>query len=180
MVKRNEMFLLFALVGAALVGCGSVNSSPLIESATDLLSNDKGIRFAADAESFVGSDEVVAYSPTYAQYGTNPTTGNKVLRFATAVKGAITSIKYTRAPIGNEAEAHVKEVYTLYAGIMANDEAQYYTSEGLSQSEEDKGQYYWACYSIEYTDSAYYGRDVDVTFKLIVKLLILNKLIYKA
>lgn len=166
MVKQSKTFLLFALVGATLVGCGSVNSSPFVESTTDLLSNDKGIRFAADAESFVGSDEVVAYSPTYAQYGTNPETGNKVLRFATAVKGAIESISYTRAPIGDETEAHVKEVYTLYAGIMASGENQYYTSEGLSQSEEDKGQYYWACYSIEYTDSAYYGRDVDVTFSV--------------
>ena len=166
MVKQNKAFLLFALVGATLVGCSSVNSSALIETATDLLSNEKGIRLSSDEGSYVGSDAVVDYSPTYAQYGTNPETGNRILRFATAVKGAIESLTYTRAPIAGEEKSHVKEVYSLYAGIMADSEVQYYTAEGLSQSEEDKGQYYWACYSIEYTSVEKYNIDVDVTFSV--------------
>ena len=49
---------------------------------------------------------------------------------------------------------------------MAGDAVNYYTSAGLSESEEDKGQYYWACYSIEYRDTTKYSVDVDVTFSI--------------
>lgn len=101
-----------------------------------------------------GDNEEVKTSKIYTQWAT---LGDKStsLRFAIAVKGNIETITFTRSEvIGLETtkEANVVNVDTVYKSITANNQNYYYTSKGLS--EEDNDSYYWACYTINYSENS--------------------------
>ena len=101
-----------------------------------------------------GDNEEVKTSKIYTQWAT---LGDKStsLRFAIAVKGNIETITFTRSEvIGLETtkEANVVNVDTVYKSITANNKNYYYTSEGLSL--EDNDSYYWACYTINYSENS--------------------------
>ena len=101
-----------------------------------------------------GDNEEVKTSKIYTQWAT---LGDKStsLRFAIAVKGNIETITFTRSEvIGLETtqEANVVNVDTVYKSITANNKNYYYTSKGLSP--EDNDSYYWACYTINYSENS--------------------------
>lgn len=118
---------------------------------TPTLLNNKGIDIKKVQ---FGDNEEVETSKIYTQWAT---LGDKStsLRFAIAVKGNIETITFTRSEvIGLETtkEANVVNVDTVYKSITANNKNYYYTSEGLS--EEDNDSYYWACYTINYSENS--------------------------
>lgn len=118
---------------------------------TPTLLNNKGIDIKKVQ---FGDNEEVETSRIYTQWAT---LGDKStsLRFAIALKGNIETITFTRSEvIGLETtkEANVVNVDTVYKSITANNKNYYYTSEGLS--EEDNDSYYWACYTINYSENS--------------------------
>ena len=118
---------------------------------TPTLLNNKGIDIKKVQ---FGDNEEVETSKIYTQWAT---LGDKStsLRFAIALKGNIETIKFTRSEvIGLETtkEANVVNVDTVYKSITADNKNYYYTSKGLS--EEDNDSYYWACYTINYSENS--------------------------
>ncbi|MEI3536673.1 MAG: hypothetical protein V8R16_08090 [Bacilli bacterium] len=85
------------------------------------------------------------------------------LRFATAVKGDVTSIKFTRELIGVEETETVKavktkEIDTLYKGISSGEETSYFSGsqELIDQQITSTKDYYWACYTIKFSENSTY------------------------
>ncbi|MCH5171998.1 MAG: Ig-like domain-containing protein [Erysipelotrichales bacterium] len=108
------------------------------------------------------------YSQTFVQSGVNES-GEDVLRFATAVKGNVESLSYTRfaldgAPAGSaQAKENVVPVTTLYRSIEVSDGSAYYNGEKVvNEATEATEGWYWACYSITYTSSTFKASDVRV------------------
>ena len=113
----------------------------------------------------VGADEELAISPTYVQIGQSPTTNNYIMRFATAVKGSIEKAIYTRTS-SIFSEDNTKEVETVYKGIYANDEVYYYNGTDLTTDVSYAGQYYWACYLIEFESGNHYEVDFSLSLSI--------------
>lgn len=131
---------------------------------TPTLINAKGIDIK---KAQFGDNEEVETSKIYTQWAT---LGDKStsLRFAIAVKGNIETIKFTRSEvIGLETTKEVKvvNVDTVYKSITANNKNYYYTSKGLS--EEDNDSYFWACYTINYSeDSSLKQNNIELSVKI--------------
>ena len=121
---------------------------------TPTLINAKGIDIKK--VQFGDNEEVKTSDKIYTQWARLDDNSNSTsLRFAIAVKGNIETIKFTRSEvIGLETTKEVKvvNVDTVYKSITANNKNYYYTSEGLS--EEDNDSYYWACYTINYSENS--------------------------
>ena len=148
-----------------ILGCNvfRVSNSNVIEGTYDNFNNSPATQLTRNA--YVGGDDVVAYSDIYAQYGVDED-NNYWVRFATAVKGDISSIQYERAAIEkfNETQPIVKQVNSVYASVVSNGVDQYYNVEtGLSADENDKGNYYWACYSIKIVNPEYYSTSISMS-----------------
>ena len=101
---KNIKFVFATALALTLVACGGNvpahnHGGMFYETATDLL-NNSGIAFEAKK---IGGVDAVDVSSTYAQYGVDKE-GNYCLRFATAVRGDITDITYTRKGIEGVAD----------------------------------------------------------------------------
>ena len=120
---------------------------------TPTLINAKGIDIKK--VQFGDNEEVKTSDKIYTQWARLDDNSTS-LRFAIAVKGNIETIKFTRSEvIGLETtkEANVVNVDTVYKSITANNKNYYYTtSEGLSEKDNDS--YYWACYTINYSENS--------------------------
>ena len=112
----------------------------------------------------IGQEGEVSYSPTYVQYGKDAE-GKYCLRFATAVKGNISKLTYTRTLAG--LENNVVDVSTVYVGISAGDKTYYYNGTDLTTDETSKGDYYWACYTIQFATDTY--KASDITASLVIE-----------
>lgn len=146
-VLRNSVFVLAAALAMMQFGDNSITKDThFIEEASSIQSVG-----AQSVKKLIGSDEKVAYSKIYTQYA--ELENNYVLRFAVAVKGDINSLTFTRASIEGHAEK-VKEVPTVYRGIIANDTTYFYDGLDLTTDESKAGIYYWACYTISYGKSS--------------------------
>ena len=102
-------------------------------------------------------------SSTYVQFGMINEDGKDlyVMRFATAVKGDLTSLTYTRDAIEGS-EAKQVEVTTLYKSIKSGEETYYYNGTDLTTDEADAGNYYWACYTVKYNNGEHFATDLLV------------------
>lgn len=134
---------------------------------TPTLINAKGIDIKK--VQFGDNEEVKTSDKIYTQWARLDDNSNSTsLRFAIAVKGNIETITFTRSEvIGLETtkEANVVNVDTVYKSITANNKNYYYTSEGLS--EEDNDSYYWACYTINYSkDSSLKQNNIELSVKI--------------
>lgn len=146
-VLRNSFFVLAAALAMMQFGDNSITrDTHFIEEASSIQSVG-----AQSVKKLIGSDEKVAYSKIYTQYA--ELENNYVLRFAVAVKGDINSLTFTRASLEGHAEK-VKEVPTVYRGIIANDTTYFYDGLDLTTDESKAGIYYWACYTISYGKSS--------------------------
>lgn len=131
---------------------------------TPTLLNNKGIDIK---KVHFGDNEKVETSKIYTQWATL-NDGSTSLRFAIALKGNIETITFIRSEvIGLETtkETNVVNVGTVYKSITADNKKYYYTNEGLS--EEDNDSYYWACYTINYSeDSSLKQNNIELSVKI--------------
>ena len=111
-------------------------------------------------------DQVTATSGTYVQYGKNTTSGNDILRFATAVKGNIDTLTYTLSYSGNNETYPVQYVYR---GITVNGKTTYYNGSDLSTTASDAGKYYWACITIEFKSEKQVNTSFTGSLKVVDK-----------
>ena len=104
-------------------------------------------------------------SKIFVQFGDEISTGNYYLRFATAVKGNINKIEYTRTIQG--LEDNVLNQSVIYYGISSGTETYYYdeATKSVTTDESFRGDYYWTCYTIKFKESSKF-RDADITLKL--------------
>ena len=164
MKKQLALFALSAtlLTAGIIVDKSEIKSKGFEESATDLYSKENNIKKIRK------TDEVV--TPTfetsimYAQSGNDGT--NSYLRFATAVKGDVTSITFNRKVEGKEDRP--LECKTLYKGISSNGKTYYYNGEDLvTAQDENTNNYYWACYTIKFEANSSY-LDKNITLEMTI------------
>ena len=109
MKKQNYLALGLILASIPFVGSASTINSPLKEECLDGLNQESNLK--VDVKRALIGDETMSISKTFVQYGQDPTDNKYVLRFATAVKGNISSIKYVREIEGKDVvEKEVSEV----------------------------------------------------------------------
>lgn len=119
-----------------------------------------------------GKDGTVEVSKTFVQYGVTTYEGQeiKVLRFATAVKGEIESLAYSRDHIDGLEDKNI-DVSTVYRSLNANGKSVYYdpsaSSNGLTADASYANNYYWACYVVRFTSGDLH-KDTDFTVRLSV------------
>ena len=98
-------------------------------------------------------------SKIYTQVDTSGT----YLRFATAIKGEVTSIKYNRTIEGYTSSKDGFEVTTLYKGISNGEEVSFYNGRTLFDEKiTGTNDYYWACYTIKFNTDTYKNANIDV------------------
>lgn len=163
MKKQNYLALGLILASIPFVGSASTINSPLKEECLDGLNQESNLK--VDVKRALIGDETMSISKTFVQYGQDPTDNKYVLRFATAVKGNISSIKYVREIEGKDVIE--KEVSEVYRGILANDSTYYYDGSNLTTNPEMKGLYYWACYTIHFNTDTYRNSNISAYIKVI-------------
>lgn len=163
MKKQNYLALGLILASIPFVGSASTINSPLNEECLDGLNQESNLK--VDVKRALIGDETMSISKTFVQYGQDPTDNKYVLRFATAVKGNISSIKYVREIEGKDVVE--KEVSEVYRGILANDSTYYYDGSNLTTNPEMKGLYYWACYTIHFNTDTYRNSNISAYIKVI-------------
>lgn len=175
-MKSNFKLILLAstLLGATLVAAPTVNNianDGLLETTSDVLNNEVGSKLVRDI--VIGENGEVATSNVFVQYGLTDYEGSSVyvMRFATAVKGDINSISYTRDSVAGLEDKGAQVVNTVYKGINANGSTYYYhpdaSDNGLTTDVSYAGNYYWACYSIRFVSGSTY-QNTDFTVSLTV------------
>ena len=98
-------------------------------------------------------------SKIYTQVDTSGT----YLRFATAIKGEVNSIKYNRTIEGYTSSKDGFEVTTLYKGISNGEEVSFYNGRSLFDEKiTGTNDYYWACYTIKFNTDTYKNSNIDV------------------
>ena len=98
-------------------------------------------------------------SKIYTQVDTSGT----YLRFATAIKGEVNSIKYNRTIEGYNSSKDGFEVTTLYKGISNGEEVSFYNGRTLFDEKIiGTNDYYWACYTIKFNTDTYKNANIDV------------------
>lgn len=109
------------------------------------------------------------YSKTYVQYATD---GNAYyLRCATAVKGEIASITYSRSDMvgadNNVIQGRTINVTSLYKFLLADGENVYYNGSDLVNEESEATKdYYWACYTLKYDTPNCYFSDFNISLAI--------------
>lgn len=167
---KNKLSCLLVLT--SLLGLGFIsnqqNHEDLIDYNYDALSTNVK-RYALNE---MRTSSGVETSKIYVQ------TANKnnehYLRFATAIKGDVTSIKFTRELIGIEETETVKaistkEIDTLYKGISSGEETSYFSGsqELIDQQITSTKDYYWACYTIKFSEnSSYLSTPIRMTLSI--------------
>lgn len=164
MKKQLALFALCAtlLTAGIIVDKSEIKSKGFEESATDLYSKENNIKKIRKTNEVV--TPTVETSIMYAQSGNDGT--NSYLRFATAVKGDVTSITFNRKVEGKEDRP--LECKTLYKGISSNGKTYYYNGEKLvTAQDENTNNYYWACYTIKFEANSSY-LDKNITLEMTI------------
>lgn len=157
MKKTILPLLLFSFV-LGLSGTNNANNH-LLETTTDLFTNKTNINIRKLDETTTNNNEI-SYSKMYTQYAKKD---NKYyLRFATAIKGDVDSIKFVREIDGLPNKD--KECTTLYKGISANNKTLYYDGTNAVEETSDlTNDYYWACYTIQFNDDTYLDKNIKLS-----------------
>lgn len=153
----NKILVLSSLVLGGLA-LGLSNQQPsMVEYTHDV--NNESVQLNV-RNNQIGNEATVDVSRTFVQYGIREN-NNYVLRFATAVKGSIDQITYTRTAEGRE--DNIKNVTHVYQGLLSGEATVYYNpvTQDVTTDEAYKGMYYWACYTIEYTSEE--AKDLEVS-----------------
>ena len=158
-MKKISIFVL----SLSLLALSSINNvSSLHESSLDF-NNESGITFKRNATNDVTSEKTIDVSNIYVQHG--KIDGYDCLRFATAIKGNVSSINYVRKALDGS-DKKTKEVETLYKSIIANGDNTYYDGSNLTTEEGYAGNYYWACYTIKFVNDTYKNSDINININV--------------
>ena len=96
---------------------------------------------------------------TYVQNGEYD--ANKMLRFATPVNGDFDSLTY-HIEIEGYPEVVSKNVETVYKGIETNGTVSYFNgTDVVTKEDELTKEWYWACFTIEFTSYKYYTASIN-------------------
>lgn len=158
-MKKQLIFLFSTLLMISIVSNNQKNNQEILNETTTIKNNDTKIKLLQNNQ----ENTVNEYqcSKIFTQYGKDA--DNEYLRFAIAIKGDVSSVKYTRviSSIDNQVEPiKMFSVNCLYNGIKNGDEISYYSDNGELVSE--KTDYYWACYTIKFTNTSKY-KDKDIS-----------------
>lgn len=154
---------------AMLITCNNkIDANGLIEETN--LNNQKGISILSNRKEV--NNEELTHSKMFVQYGINTNKesegyGCYYLRFATALKGKVESIEYTRK-IDNY-DDKVLFASTIYSGISANGKIYYYDelNQNITEDETYKNQYYWTCYTIKFKkESEFKSKNISLSLKV--------------
>lgn len=151
---------IFVLSLSMLTMTSIKGTSSLNESTIDV-QNGSGIAFKKNA--LIGNSETADISKIYVQHGVID--GHDSLRFVTAIKGDISSVRYVRTALDGSSEK-TKEVTTLYKAVVASGNNTYYDGKNLTTDESYAGNYYWACYTIKFVNDIYKNSDINITIKV--------------
>lgn len=154
---------------AMLITCNNkIDANGLIEETN--LNNEKGISILNNRKE--ANQEALTHSKMFVQYGINTNKNDEAygcyyLRFATALKGNVESIEYTRK-IDNY-DDKVLFASTIYSGISANGKIYYYDelNQNITEDETYKNQYYWTCYTIKFKkESEFKNKNISLSLKV--------------
>ena len=156
-MKKIGIFVL----SLSMLAMTSIKGTSSLNESTIDAQNETGIAFKKNA--LIGNSETTDISEIYVQHGVID--GYDSLRFVTAVKGDISSIKYVRAALDGASE-NPKEVTTLYKAVVASGNNTYYDGKKITTDESCAGNYYWACYTIKFVNDTYKNSDINITIKV--------------
>ncbi len=158
-MKKQLIFIFSTLLMISIVSNNQKNNQEILNETTTIKNNDTKIKLLQNNQENTVDD--YQCSKIFTQYGKDA--DNEYLRFAIAIKGDVSSVKYTRviSSIDNQVEPiKMFSVNCLYNGIKNGDEISYYSDNGELVSE--KTDYYWACYTIKFTNTSKY-KDKDIS-----------------
>ncbi len=169
-MKKKIIFPIVSVLSLAFIS-GLVNktntpddsTNDFVESTKDYLNEQNGIE-QVNVKA-LNSNSALDCSTMYAQYAFDKNDDSYYLRFATAIKGDVTSLSYKRVVAG--IDDYIISSYTLYKGISANGIVNYYDGSALSTDTQFAGNYYWSCYTIKFAKSSIY-KEKDITIELTV------------
>ena len=156
-MKKIGIFVL----SLSMLAMTSIKGTSSLNESTIDVQNGSGIAFKKNA--LIGNSEATDISKIYVQHGVID--GYDSLRFVTAIKGDISSVRYVRTALDGSSEK-IKEVTTLYKAVVANGNNTYYDGKNLTTDESYAGNYYWACYTIKFVNDIYKSSDINITIKV--------------
>lgn len=167
--NMKKLLILSALTLCTLGGLININvnhDNDLKESTTDYFNEKIGIKKLTIQE-IDNKHSTFNASKIYVQTG-NDNEGNEYLRFATALRGNFSNVKYTRTMVGKDDRSAIVE--TVYKGISTTNNGEtissYSNGESLFNYDiTSTKDYYWACYTIKYTAESTF-KDTDITINL--------------
>ena len=167
--NMKKLLILSTLTLCTLGGLININANhdnDLKESTTDYFNEKSGIKKLTIQE-IDNKQTTFNASKIYVQTG-NDNEGNEYLRFATALRGNFSNVKYTRTMVGKENKYAMVE--TVYKGISTTNNGEtissYSNGESLFNYDiTSTKDYYWACYTIKYTSESTF-KDSDITINL--------------
>ena len=167
--NMKKLLILSTLTLCTLSGLININTNhdnDLKESTTDYFNEKSGIKKLTIQE-IDNKQSTFNASKIYVQTG-NDNEGNEYLRFATALRGNFSNVKYTRTMVGKENKYAIVE--TVYKGISTTNNGEtissYSNGESLFNYDiTSTKDYYWACYTIKYTAESMF-KDTDITINL--------------
>ena len=150
----------------SLININLNHENDLKESTTDYFNEKSGIKKLTIQE-IDNKQSTFKASKIYVQTGSD-TEGNEYLRFATALRGNFSNVKYTRTMVGKEDKNAIVE--TVYKGISTTNNGEtissYSNGESLFNYDiTSTKDYYWACYTIKYVSESTF-KDTDITINL--------------
>lgn len=167
--NMKKLLILSTLTLCTLGGLININinhDNDLKESTTDYFNEKSGIKKLTIQE-IDNKQSTFNASKIYVQTG-NDNEGNEYLRFATALRGNFSNVKYTRTMVGKDDRSAIVE--TVYKGISTTNNGEtissYSNGESLFNYDiTSTKDYYWACYTIKYTAESTF-KDTDITINL--------------
>ena len=158
-MKKQLIFLFSTLLMISIVSNNQKNNQEILNETTTIKNNDTKIKLLQNNQENTVND--YQCSKIFTQYGKD--TDNEYLRFAIAIKGDVSSVKYTRVISSIDSQVEPIKIFSvtcLYNGIKNGDDISYYSDNGELVSE--KTDYYWACYTIKFTNTSKY-KDKDIS-----------------
>lgn len=148
-----------------VLGCGLLLVTSFAPKQT-LIKENKDLILSCEEKNNVGinlkklaTTSSATVGKTYVQNGEFD--ANKMLRFATPINGDFDSLTY-HIEIEGYPEVVSKNVETVYKGIETNGTVSYFNgTDVVTKEDELTKDWYWACFTIEFTSYKYYTASIN-------------------
>ena len=148
-----------------VLGCGLLLVTSFAPKQT-LIKENKDLILSCEEKNNVGinlkklaTTSSATVGKTYVQNGEYD--ANKMLRFATPINGDFDSLTY-HIEIAGYPEVVSKNVETVYKGIETNGTVSYFNgTDVVTKEDELTKEWYWACFTIEFTSYKYYTASIN-------------------